>query len=287
MRATAVLVFVLVSSARADTPAVKSFGPLRIAQHASTAADRSPDPFDMPTATNRVARELFIEARQLARQGKHAEACKDLTDSWDRDEAITTLYYLAMCREIDRHHAEAYRFYQEVARRADRDHDLERERVARERAASLEGKLGTIVIRFQRPIMDGTEVNIDGRPVAMAPEIHEKVDPGDVLVTAKSDDGMSTSKLITVGAQKEVIVEIPSLRDAGSYRRPSWVVVSGALILAGAIAIAAAPDVYVASVGAGAITAGFGVFLCAPRERITVAPIVTSSSGGLGVSGRF
>ena len=270
---------VLVSAAHADQ--------LRVAQERAVPADRVRDPFDMPTASNGVARELFIEARQLARQGRYAEACKDLADSWEREEAITTLYYLATCREIDQQHAVAYRFYREVARRAERDRDLDRERVARDRAAALEGKLGTLVIRFQEPIMDGTVVNVDGRPVEMSREIREKVDPGEVLVTAKGPDGMSASKLVTVAAQNEVVVQIPTLRDAGSYRRRSWVIASAVLMVGGAIALAGAQNMYLAALGGGAIGTGIGVFLAAPRERVTVVPIVTSSSGGVGVVGRF
>lgn len=279
MRATVLILVVLVSAAHADQ--------LRVAQERAAPADRVRDPFDAPSASNGVARALFIEARQLARQGRHAEACKDLADSWEREEAITTLYYLATCREIDQQHAVAYRFYQEVARRAEGDRDLERERIARERAAALEGKLGTLVIRFQEPIMDGTVVNVDGRPVEMSREIREKVDPGEVLVTAKGPDGMSASKIVTVAAQNEVVVQIPSLRASGSYRRTSWVIASAALIVGGAIALSAAQDMFVAGAGGGAIAAGIGVFLAAPRERVTVVPIMTSSSGGVGVAGRF
>jgi len=245
------------------------------------------DPFDVFPGGNPSARDAFLAARQASKEGRTADACRAYADSWGQEEVITTLFYLATCRETDGKNAEAWRMYQEVATKSDQDHNADRAKLARDRAAGLEDKLGTLVIRFGKPIMDGTVVNIDGRPLAMASEIRDKVDPGEVLVTAKGPTGVTSSRMVKVTLRNVVYVEVPSLRDQGSYRRRTWMVASGVLLLGGVIAIGTRNG-YAALAGAGAIAGGIAVFLLAPRDRVMVVPMtVGTSGGGVALVGRF
>ena len=293
MRA-ALLVAVLAGTAAADPPQKKDETTVEVVKpppppppKPDQPAPPPGDPFDVFPGGNPAARDAFLAARQASKEGRAADACRAYADSWSAEEVITTLFYLATCREAEGKNAEAWRMYDEVATKSDLDHNPDRAKLARDRATGLDDKLGTLVIRFAKPIMDGTVVSIDGRPLAMASEIREKIDPGEVLVTAKGPTGVTSSKLIKVALKNVVYVEVPSLRDQGSYRRRTWMVASGVLLLGGVIAIGTRNG-YAALAGAGAIVGGVAVFLLAPRDRVMVVPMtIGTSGGGISLAGHF
>ena len=246
------------------------------------------DPFDAPSGGNVEARALFTEGRSLAKSGQDAEACKKMDASWAKEEAVTTLFYVAACREREGKLGHAWNLYTDVAGRAERDGTMvERAKYARDHAAALEDRLGTVVIRFDGGVIPGTTADVDGRPLEVAAEMREKVDPGWVTVTVRGPSGTSSTQRFTVPKGGVVTAQVPALVEQPSYRRRTWLVASGALVVGGVITIGAVRSGTAGLIGGIAIVGGVAVFLLAPRDRVTMLPMVTSTSAGVSLAGHF
>jgi hypothetical protein len=245
------------------------------------------DPFDAPSGGNVQARALFSEGRSLAKQGQEEEACKKMDASWSQEEALTTLFYVATCREREGKLGVAWHLYSDAAARAERDGTMaERAKYARDRAAALEDRLGTVVLRFDG-LIPGTIADVDGRQLEVAAEVRERVDPGWVTLTAKGPSGTTALERVTVPKGGVVTAQVPPLVEQPSYRRRTWLVASGLLVVGGVITIGAGQNGPAALIGGAAIVGGVAVFLLAPRDRVTMLPMVTSTGGGVALGGRF
>ena len=247
----------------------------------------APDPFAEFTGANGGARELYNEGRKLFGEGKSSEGCAKLATSWQQEEATSTEMALGVCRESEGKYAEARRLYEDAARRSRLSGFEDRAKYATDKAGTLDSKLAVLVIRLKQPIAKGTVVTVNDHVVETGPEVRAGVDAGDVTVTAKGPTGITSTKKFRVFLHTTTNVDIPTLEEREGGRQPLWIAASVVLGLGGLIALGAGSGA-VQFIGGGAIAVGIGVFLLAPREKVTVVPMTTSSGGaGVAVVGRF
>ena len=117
-----------------------------------------------PADVRAVAEQLYQDAYELARGGRHAEACPKLEESDRLDPANGTKLELARCYQSTRRPASAWALYVTVA---DADHvsgkNPEREALARAGALAIEPSLPvlTIVVPAAVASLPGIEIKRD------------------------------------------------------------------------------------------------------------------------------
>ena len=178
--------------------------------------------------------------------------------------------------------------YEDAARRARDSGFVDRAEVARAAAAALDDKLATVVIRLAAPIAPGTVVTVNDRVIATAAEMRERVDPGNVVVTATGPTGVTSTRVFRIFVKNTVIADVPTLEAREGRRQPVFIAGSVVLVAGGIVAVGAGNGA-VQLIGGAAIAGGIAMFLLAPRERVTVVPMLTASGDGGGVAlvGRF
>lgn len=153
----------------------------------------------------------------------YAEACPRFFESNRLDEGIGTSLWLADCYEMNGQTASAWAEFREAAGLAMRSNDS-REKVARERAQALEGKLARLLLIVPAPArLPGLRVVRDGRDVgsglwgASVP-----TDPGQHTVVVQAPDRRTQTLTITVlpGPGEQALV-IPQLEKAPADRPPT------------------------------------------------------------------
>jgi serine/threonine-protein kinase len=206
------------------------------------------------TASQRASAEaLFQQATQLMDEKRYPEACEKLAGSQDLDPALGTLLYLADCYEHAGRSASAWALFREAADTAQRAGQPDRQRIALERATSLESRLSKLEIRVpaarQAP---GLELLVNGAAVPRASwNAQLPVDPGEARIEARAPGKKSwTVSLKLADGPASQSVELPKLVDAprppalarsaapvagGSSQRLIGYIMSGA----GVVAIAA------------------------------------------------
>jgi hypothetical protein len=135
-----------------------------------------------------AAQGLFYEARGLMRAGRYAEACPKLEESLRLDVGTGTTFNLADCNEHLGKLAAAWSGFLDAAAASKAAGQVERERVARDRAAKLEAKLPKLVVEIEsKNTPPGLVVERDG--VAVGPAAFGgaiPVDPGIHRVVARA-----------------------------------------------------------------------------------------------------
>ncbi|WP_437720006.1 hypothetical protein [Sorangium sp. So ce861] len=178
-------------------------------------------------ADTAAAQALFDAARQLMAQGKHAEACPKLEESHRLDPGIGTQFNLATCYEQVGRTASAWSTFLDVAGAAKAAGQLEREKVARQRATALEPKLIRLTITAPADAPADLQVKRDGALVGRAQwGTPVPVDPGKHTVEAWAagrSPFVKTVELNKAGASETVAV--PPL--AGAPARAAAPPVSG------------------------------------------------------------
>src|SRR6185312_13224264 len=99
-----------------------------------------------------AARALFFEARRLVAAGNYAAACPKFEDSYRLDPGIGTSFNLADCYEHSGRTASAWARFLDVAAATKAAGQLDRERVARARAAALEPKLARMTLKVEAKV---------------------------------------------------------------------------------------------------------------------------------------
>jgi len=147
------------------------------------------------------ARVLFFEARKLAAAGDYAAACPKFEDSYRLDPGIGTSFNLADCYEHSGRIASAWARFLDVAAATKAAGQIEREQVARARAAVLEPRLArmTLEVDAKEPdvavFRDGITVGAASWriavPVAPGPHVIETSAPGRIAwkTTVVVNDG--------------------------------------------------------------------------------------------------
>jgi hypothetical protein len=170
------------------------------------------------TASQRAAAEaLFQQATQLMDEKRYPEACEKLAGSQDLDPALGTLLYLADCYEHAGRSASAWALFREASEAAQRAGQPDRQRIALERATSLESRLSKLEIRVpaarQSP---GLELLVNGAPVPRASwNAQLPVDPGPTRIEARAPGKKSWSVSIELAeGPASQSVELPELAAA-------------------------------------------------------------------------
>jgi hypothetical protein len=174
-----------------------------------------------------AARALFAEARKLAGAGDYAAACPRFADSYKLDPGIGTSFNLADCEEHLGRTASAWARFLDVAAATKAAGQLERERVARARAAALEPRLSKLVIEVPSP-SPGITVRRDGD---LVPErlwgVTLPIDPGAHALEAsapgrrpwKSDVAIAPTPDLTSISVPALVADPPPAARAGGPAR--------------------------------------------------------------------
>lgn len=159
------------------------------------------------------ADRLFEEGRQLAKDGKFAEACERFTRSLALERTVGTELNLADCHEKQGHLREAWQLFDTAATEAERSGDDKRAKFAHDRATAVDGKLVTIILKIAEPARAGLAVTIAGRAVTPAGEVREKSDPGDIAITATAPGAPAFSTTAKGAAGTTVTIDIPAATE--------------------------------------------------------------------------
>jgi hypothetical protein len=162
-----------------------------------------------------AAQALFYEARSLMKDGKYAVACPKLEESLRLDYGIGTEFNLADCNEKRGQLATAWTGFLHVASAAKTQNQAEREKVARERAKSIEPRLPKLVIEVASPTVTGLEVTRDGVVLGAASwNTPMPVDPGIHRVTASAAGRQPWEGTVSATEGTTVRISVPrELRD--------------------------------------------------------------------------
>ncbi len=160
-----------------------------------------------------AAEALFDQGKAAMAAKRYAEACPKFFESNRLDQGIGTSLWLADCYEMNGQTASAWAEFREAAGLAAKSNDP-REKVARERAKALEGKLARLVLIVPASSrLPGLHVVRDGRDVGSglwgAPV---PTDPGQHAVVVQAPDYRQKTLTITVvpGPGEQALV-IPPL----------------------------------------------------------------------------
>lgn len=169
------------------------------------------------TASQRASAEaLFQQGAQLMDEKRYAEACEKLAGSQDLDPALGTMLYLADCYEHAGRSASAWALFHEAADAAQRAGQLDRQRIALERAKSLEERLSKLEVRVPAVRqVPGLEVLVNGALVPRASwNTGLPVDPGPTRIEARAPGKKSwTTTLAVAAGPSSQTVEVQKLAD--------------------------------------------------------------------------
>lgn len=133
-----------------------------------------------------AARALFDEGRRLMSAGQIADGCAKLEESQRLRSGIGTQFNLAECYEKLGRIASAWSLYLRVAGDTKALGQMERERVARARAAALEPRVAQLVLRVPNSV-PGLELLLDGSVMPAATwGVPTAIDPGQHRVVARA-----------------------------------------------------------------------------------------------------
>lgn len=172
-------------------------------------------PRDARAGNEAAAEALFLEAKKLVAQKKYAEACPKFAESNRLDRGAGTLIHLGDCYEHNKQLASAWATYKDAASAAQALGRADWEKLAKQRAASLEPKLAKLVTKVPEPT-PGMTVTRDGAEVAQASwGVEIPVDAGTHAVEASAPGHQPWKSTVNVakdGDRLEVVV--PKLEAA-------------------------------------------------------------------------
>jgi hypothetical protein len=166
---------------------------------------------------------LFQRAAELMEAEKYAEACEKFQASRELDPTLGTMLYLADCYDLAGRTASAWALFQEASSKARHSSQAERERIAKERAADLQGRLSLLELRVKSEHDSaGIELLVNGvRVPAASLKTPLPVDPGSTRIEARAPDKKRwTTSLTMPPGPVTRVVEIPALE---SIPRPASV----------------------------------------------------------------
>jgi hypothetical protein len=160
-----------------------------------------------------AARSLFAQGRRLAGEGHYDQACPKFEESLRLDPGIGTRFNLADCWEHVGKTATAWAAFLDVAALARAAGQAEREKIARDRASTLEPHLSHLTIGVSASNADAAvEVRKDdvafGRPLWDSPV---PVDPGEHVVEAKAHAKKSWKVTVAIAPGQGLSVMVPPL----------------------------------------------------------------------------
>jgi len=170
------------------------------------------------TASQRASAEaLFQQATQLMDEKRYAEACEKLSGSQDLDPALGTMLYLADCYEHAGRSASAWALFREAADAAQRAGQVDRQRIALERANSLEARLAKLEVRVPAAHqVPGLKVLVNGAALPRASwNTPLPVDPGPTKIEARAPGKKTWTVAIALAeGPSSQAVDVQRLADA-------------------------------------------------------------------------
>jgi hypothetical protein len=173
-----------------------------------------------------AARVLFTEGRKLVASGDYPAACPKFEESFRVDPGMGTSFNLADCWQHIGRTASAWARFLDVAASAHAAGQIERERLARQRAAALEPQLSRLVLD-----VNGVDADEDDRPSVRRDGLAIRdaawgvpfpVDPGIHVVEASAPGKKTWARSVPVTGDGQMIsVLIPVLEDQPPPPSPS------------------------------------------------------------------
>lgn len=158
---------------------------------------------DVDGASRARAEVLFKEGSELLESGNLAEACPKLEAAVEltRGEALGGKLVLARCYERSGKHASAWGLYQDVATRAERLGQRERQAEAQAKSQALAPELHLLELALSDAVAatPSLRVSLAGKPLPRgAWNSRIPVDPGDLEVLVSADGRTPQSQTITI-----------------------------------------------------------------------------------------
>jgi hypothetical protein len=171
-----------------------------------------------PSANQRATAEaLFRKATELMDQKRFGEACEKFQASQELDPTLGTMLYLADCYDRAGRTASAWALFQTASQKARHAGQLDRERIAKQRADDLEARLSLLEIKVApKRQLPELEVLVGGAPVPKASfNTTLPFDPGPTRVEARAPGYKPWSGAITLAnGPSTQAIEIPELAKA-------------------------------------------------------------------------
>ncbi|MEY4548423.1 MAG: hypothetical protein RL685_4618 [Pseudomonadota bacterium] len=164
-----------------------------------------------------AAEALFDEGRQLLNQGQYESACKKLEQSDAIDHGVGVLLYLGECYERSGRTASAWAIFREASSRAKAAGQLDRAKIADDRARRLNATLSRLVLLVpQHDRVQGFELLRNGQLIPPALYgVPFPVDAGQHELTARAPGRQVWSNIIEVKANGDFRnVQIPVLPES-------------------------------------------------------------------------
>lgn len=160
------------------------------------------------------AQAIFDQAMSLMKAGKYQEACPKLAESQRLDPGIGTQFHLATCLQAQGLLASAWAQFLEVESLASSSGQTTRERLASEKAAALEPKLGHIRIQVPGAArVEGMTIERDGMRVGDAQwDTDLPVDRGEHELLVKAEGYEPFKATVRVADGSITTFECPPLR---------------------------------------------------------------------------
>ena len=160
-----------------------------------------------------AAKALFDQAQALIQQEHFAEACPKLQESNRLDPGIGTQFHLANCYERSGRIASAWAAFSEVAAHTRAKGEVERAKVAQQRAEALESRLPRLtVIVPEASKVSGLEIRRNGILVGAAQwGTPVPVDPGEVELTATAPGKQALRQTLRLEEGKTSNYSLPTL----------------------------------------------------------------------------
>lgn len=169
-----------------------------------------------PSAMDRAAAQsLFDDAMRLMAEGSFDAACPKFEESQRIDPGLGTQFNLADCFEKTGKTASAWVNFSEVADSALKEGNMERERVARERANMVLKRVAYLTVSVPHPL-EGLIVERDGVPLhATAWGTALPLDPGKHVIEASAPNKQTWVTSVELGKDGgRLEATVPELLDA-------------------------------------------------------------------------
>jgi len=178
----------------------------------------TPGALAQTTSTQRAAAEaLFQQGTALMDEKRYAEACDKFAGSQDLDPALGTMLYLADCYEQAGRTASAWALFREASESSKHAGQTDRERIAAERASSLEQRLSKLELKVATARrVPGLELRLNDVVVPSASwNALLPVDPGPLRVEARAPGKKPWRTQINISeGPGNQAVEVAPLQDA-------------------------------------------------------------------------
>ncbi len=168
------------------------------------------------TENEEAAQTAYDEALKLMKQKRYAEACAHLARSQALDPAMGTQFRLAECYEKLGRFASAYDQYVSVADAAKEGKQVQRESVARSRAATLEAKIARLTIEISGSVSSLAAVEIRRDGVLVDKRLWGQtitIDLGDHVVTVQAPGKIPFERKFLADASAKLVISVAALDE--------------------------------------------------------------------------